>query len=75
MELTRNQHLEWAKARSIELLEKGQIAEGMASFTSDLSKHPEATEIVKNPLYHPIIMQALMTNDAKQCIAAVDGFN
>jgi hypothetical protein len=53
----------------------GDVASGMASFTSDMRKHPETNETLQNGLSHVIIMQALMTNSQRECISAVTGFN
>tara|TARA_R110002095_G_scaffold175043_3_gene152549 strand:- start:214 stop:435 length:222 start_codon:yes stop_codon:yes gene_type:complete len=73
--MTRDQHLQWAKDRAKALLNSGDIAGGMASFTSDMGKHEGTKETLQNGISHIIIMQALMTNNASDCIACVDGFN
>ena len=73
--MTRTEHLQWAKDRAVKIIEGGDVASGMASFTSDMFKHPETNETLKNGLSHAIIMQALMTNSQRECIAAVTGFN
>jgi hypothetical protein len=41
MELTRAEHLEWAKQRALEYLEVGDSKDAFASMISDLKKHPE----------------------------------
>jgi hypothetical protein len=38
--LTRAEHLQWAKARALEYVEAGDLANACASMLSDLSKHP-----------------------------------
>lgn len=40
-ETTRQQHLEWCKRRALEYVERGDIAEALASMTSDLTKHSD----------------------------------
>ena len=37
----RKEHMEWAKSRANEYLDKGERLEAIASFMSDLGKHPE----------------------------------
>ena len=39
--MTRAEHLEWAKKRALEYVEKGLLGQGFASFVSDLNKHDE----------------------------------
>ena len=73
--MTRDEHLQWCKDRALAYLEKGKIAEGMASFTSDMSKHPSTNETLQNGLSHSLIMQALMTGSERECITCVNGFN
>tara|TARA_R110000744_G_scaffold338330_1_gene443527 strand:- start:51 stop:272 length:222 start_codon:yes stop_codon:yes gene_type:complete len=73
--MTRSEHLQWAKDRAKELLNAGDIAGGMASFTSDMGKHEATNETLQNGISQAIIMQALMTNNARECVDCVDGFN
>ncbi len=73
--MNRQQHLQWCKDRALDYLNRGKIAEGMASFTSDMGKHEDTARTLNNGLSHAIIMQALMTNSQRECIAAVEGFN
>ena len=39
--MTRAEHLEWAKKRALECLDRGEVREGFTSMLSDLRKHPE----------------------------------
>jgi len=39
--MTRDEHIEWAKQRALEYIERGEIKEGITSMSSDLTKHPE----------------------------------
>ena len=71
----RQTHLQWCKDRAKEHLEKGDIANGMASFMSDMGKHEETAKTMNNGLSKMICMQALMSNNAQECIRCVDGFN
>jgi hypothetical protein len=47
--MTRAQHIAWCKERALEYIDKGEVANAMASFTSDMGKHAE-TERQMNPL-------------------------
>ena len=40
-ETTRVEHLAWCKARALEYVERGELSQALALFTSDLGKHPE----------------------------------
>jgi hypothetical protein len=37
--MTRTEHLEWAKKRAIEYVDKGELSSAYASFVSDMGKH------------------------------------
>lgn len=39
--MTRAEHLQWAKDRAFEYLDKGEIQNAYASFYSDVDKHPD----------------------------------
>jgi hypothetical protein len=43
--MTREDHLEWAKARALEYLTKGDLASAIASMGSDLAKHDETRQL------------------------------
>ena len=38
---TREEHLEWCKQRAREYLDRGELADAVASMGSDMDKHPE----------------------------------
>ena len=38
---TREEHLEWCKQRAREYLDRGELANAVASMGSDMDKHPE----------------------------------
>jgi hypothetical protein len=38
---TREEHLEWCKQRAREYLDRGDLANAVASMGSDMDKHPE----------------------------------
>jgi len=39
--MTRAEHLQWCKDRAMEYVANGDIAQAIASMSSDLGKHPE----------------------------------
>jgi hypothetical protein len=39
--VTRDEHLEWCKQRAREYLQRGELANAVASMLSDLGTHPE----------------------------------
>ena len=73
--MTRSEHLQWCKDRAVAYLNEGQIAEGIASFTSDMRKHEETKATLNNGLSMPLIMQATMSNSGTECIKCIEGFN
>lgn len=48
MDEPREQHLAWCKERALAYVDRGDLVNALASFTSDMSKHPETdTETTK----------------------------
>lgn len=45
--MTRAEHLRWAKDRAMDYANSGDFANAFASFTSDLTKHPELTSALE----------------------------
>lgn len=39
--MTRTEHLQWCKNRALEYVEKGDLRQAFASFSSDMAKHSE----------------------------------
>jgi hypothetical protein len=42
--ISREEHLAWCKARALEYVHEGDLADAVASMISDMGKHPE-TEV------------------------------
>jgi hypothetical protein len=72
--MTREEHLAWCKKRAHEYLDRGDIANGVTSMISDLSKHPETRLAEGSPLGMLGIM-AVMQKDHHGAVRFVDGFN
>lgn len=71
--MTRQEHLDWCKARAKEYLDKGDIPNAIASMMSDLRKHPE-TE-TNNPFLDMLGMQAAASGDIREARRYIEGFN
>ena len=72
--MTREQHMEWCKGRALEYLDKGDVANAIASMLSDLAKHPE-TRLSSNS---PLPMLGMMTaarGDSRGARRFIEGFN
>jgi len=41
--MNRAEHVAWSKQRALEYVERGELANAMASMVSDLNKHPETS--------------------------------
>ena len=55
---SRKEHMEWAKGRANEYLDKGHCVDAVSSFMSDLGKHPET-----EPLQQMVMMYAMMVRN------------
>lgn len=70
--MTRQEHMDWCKKRALEYLDKGDVANAVASMLSDLSKHPETTI---PPELSMIGMLSVMSNDRDGARRFIVGFN
>ena len=50
--MTREEHLEWAKARALAYMDRGDPADALASILSDLSKHDETAGMARRLNFH-----------------------
>lgn len=69
---TREEHLEWCKARAREYLDRGDVANGITSMMSDLDKHPE-TKVASSVLVQ-LGMRAVIDHDLPAARRFVEGF-
>lgn len=53
----RKEHMEWAKGRANEYLDKGNREEAIASFMSDLGKHAETEQLQPMVMMYVMMMQ------------------
>jgi hypothetical protein len=71
--MSREEHLEWCKVRAREYLDKGEIANGVTSMLSDLSKHPE-TRGLSEAGFAQVGMLYIMQRDLPGARRFVEGF-
>jgi hypothetical protein len=69
---TRDEHLAWCKERAHEYLERGDIANGIASMMSDLTKHPETKS--NNPYLTMLGMMYAKDHDLEGAKRFIEGF-
>lgn len=60
---TKAQHLAWCKERALEYVEKDSVSEAMASFASDMGKHPETQEVFATMM---VLSMAALMQDTTQ---------
>lgn len=68
MEMTRAEHLAWAKERALEYVIAGDVLGAIASMLSDLRKHPELEK-------HMGIILFLTVRTPDQAKRWIEGFN
>jgi len=67
------EHLAWAQERAMEYIELGDVSQAMASFLSDLTKHPGTDKLFTSPV-QVLYMHVLMTGDPREARRFVAGF-
>lgn len=68
--MDRAEHLEWAKKRALEYVDRGEIEQAVNSMISDLGKHPDTERSVK-----VAVMIMLTVRDVPSARRFVEGFN
>lgn len=74
MGMTRAEHLAWSKARALEYVNAGDLAQAVASMLSDLGNHPEFDRETTTFLSMVGAMDAAR-GDAAAVRRWVEGFN
>jgi hypothetical protein len=71
--VTRDEHLAWAKERTLEYVEAGELANAVASMGSDLRKHPD----FQKPVYSTLMLLGLYEIERGRDAVRrwVEGFN
>ncbi len=74
MSMTRAEHLAWCKQRALEYVDQGDIANAVASMSSDLNKHPETEGHIGITLGMMMLMSGNLSNPI-EARRFIDGFN
>jgi len=72
--MTRRQHMDWAKTRALEYVEKGDLQGAFQSMASDLQKHEETRGHAGIHLGMMLLMQGHLDNSLKMR-EFIEGFN
>ena len=73
MNMTRAEHLEWAKARALGELEEGSVAHAWASIVQDFALHPELANHLALGMGTHLLFSGQMSE--KQMREFIEGFN
>ena len=71
---TRDEHLEWCKQRAREYVDAGDLANAVASMSSDLNKHPETAFKAGNAVLLRLGMMYYAEGDPVAIRRWIDGF-
>lgn len=74
MEMTRQEHLDWAKTRALEYLDEDDLTNALASMVSDMGKHPETIDHPASTLMMGLMMTGHLDNPS-QVREFIEGFN
>ena len=73
-EMTRAEHLAWAKQRAFELIDKGDLREAFLSMVSDLGKHDSTRDHSAITLGMSLLENHLL-DKPQEMWKFIDGFN
>lgn len=71
---SRAEHVAWCKRRALEYVERGELAEAMASMASDLEKHSETAGHAASSLGMMLVMGGHL-NTKEKMRKWIEGFN
>jgi hypothetical protein len=70
--MTREEHVEWCKARAMKYLDHGDVANAVTSMMSDLSKHPDTKA---HSVFMGLLgMQIMLDEDMEAARRFIKGF-
>ena len=72
--MNRSEHLQWCKDRAMEYVGSGDTSNAIASFTSDMSKHPETANHSALKLMGMMMFSGQL-NTPHECEKFILGFN
>ena len=70
--MTRAEHIDWTKARALEYLDRGEAANAVSSFTSDLNKSEETARLSATVGY--LLMGCLFIGDTHVAKSIIQDF-
>lgn len=73
-ETSRDDHMAWCKSRALEYLDRGDAKNALASFTSDLRKHPETDDLVNTDLIVVFGFPLVIADDVDGLRRFIEGF-
>lgn len=72
---SRAEHLQWAKDRALEYVDRGQLMGAFSSFAADIAKHPEIQNDVTDTLLTTVGLSLVLNGSAAQLREFIEGFN
>jgi hypothetical protein len=75
--VTRAEHLAWCKQRALEYVDRGDLAQALASMISDLGKHPDTrSSVLAGAIIAPLeFTNANNSAHVHQVRKWIEGFN
>ncbi len=73
--MNRAEHLQWAKDRALTYVDDGDYVNAVASFMSDLSKHPDTESQATNPALAGLGLMAAASGDREEVVKFINGTN
>lgn len=70
--MTRGEHVRWCKGRALEYLDMGRPDMAMSSMVSDMGKHPETEDAIRQQLTAGMV--ELKTSGAEGVRRWIEGF-
>jgi hypothetical protein len=71
--MTRDEHLQWAKARALAYLDRGELQNAITSMLSDLSKNEDLAKSAQ--LLGGLGLMIAMGDDVEEARRFIQGFN
>jgi hypothetical protein len=71
--MDRAEHLAWAKTRALTYVDRGDLTNAMASFVSDMRKHPDTADVID--VMGMIGMTAAISGNPNEMRRFIEGFN
>jgi len=72
--MTRTEHKKWCIDRALQEWDFGSPSNALASFASDVRKHPETAWIGTSPLFMAIMMGPVVSNDRAEFKKMMEGW-